>query len=168
MWLLGGGGWWMLSFQADKQQIIKACGEVQVVMCSRMARRPVKQGVSKKSNGRERWVKDRKRGRLETASRAKGQDSTVLRKMAHQWRSWAKKKKVKSLSHVWLFAAPWTVACLAPLYLGFSRQEHWSGLSCPPPGNLLNPGVEPRSPALQADFLPSEPQVKPLHKLACV
>ena len=83
----------MLSFQADKQQIIKACGEVQVVMCSRMARWPVKQGVSKKSNGRERWVKDRKRGRLETASRAKGQDSTVLRKMAHQWRSWAKKKK---------------------------------------------------------------------------
>ena len=88
-----GGRWWMLSFQADKQQIIKACGEVQVVMCSRMARRPVKQGVSKKSNGRERWVKDRKRCRLETASRAKGQDSTVLRKMAHQWRSWAKKKK---------------------------------------------------------------------------
>ena len=44
---------------------------------------------------------------------------------------------------------------------GFSRQEYWSGLPCPPPGNLPNPGIEPRSPTLQADSLPSEPPGKP-------
>ena len=44
---------------------------------------------------------------------------------------------------------PWTVACQAPLSMGFSRQEYWSGLLFPPPGNLPNPGIEPRSPALQ-------------------
>ena len=43
---------------------------------------------------------------------------------------------------------------------GFSRQEYWSGLPCPPPGDLPNPGIEPRSPALQADSLPSEPHGK--------
>ena len=56
---------------------------------------------------------------------------------------------------------PWTVACQAPLSMGFSRQEHWSGLPCPPPGDRLDPGVEPRSPALQSDSLPSEPPWKP-------
>ena len=44
---------------------------------------------------------------------------------------------------------------------GFSRQEYWSGLPCPPPGDLPNPGTEPRSPTLQSDSLPSEPQRKP-------
>ena len=44
---------------------------------------------------------------------------------------------------------------------GYSRQEHWSGLSCPHPGNLPNPGIELRSPSLQVDFLPSEPPGKP-------
>ena len=52
------------------------------------------------------------------------------------------------------FATPWTVACLAPLSMGFSRQEYWSGLSFPSPGDHLDPGIEPMSPALQADFLP--------------
>ena len=47
---------------------------------------------------------------------------------------------------------------------GFSRQEYWSGLPCPPPGDLPNPGIEPRSPALRADALPSEPPGKPLVK----
>ena len=51
-----------------------------------------------------------------------------------------------------LFAILWTIACQAPLSMGFSRQEYWSGLLCPPPGDLLDPGLEPRSPALQADF----------------
>ena len=46
---------------------------------------------------------------------------------------------------------PWTVACQAPLSIGFSRQEYWSGLPFPSPGNLLDPGIEPRSPALEAD-----------------
>ena len=44
-----------------------------------------------------------------------------------------------------LGAALWTVACQVPLSMGFSRQEHWSGLSCPPPGNLPDPGIEPMS-----------------------
>ena len=55
----------------------------------------------------------------------------------------------------------WTVACQAPLAMGFSRQEYWSGLPCPPPGDLPDPGIEPRSVALQADSLPSEPPGKP-------
>ena len=48
---------------------------------------------------------------------------------------------------------PWIVACQAPLSMGFSRQEYWSGLPFPPPGDLPDPGMEPRSPALQAEFL---------------
>ena len=65
--------------------------------------------------------------------------------------------KWKSLSHVWLFVMPWTVAHQAPLSMGFSRPEYWSGLPCPSPRDLPNPGVEPRSPTLQAGPLPSEP-----------
>ena len=49
----------------------------------------------------------------------------------------------KSLSCVLLLVTPWTVACQAPLSMGFSRQEYWSGLPCPPPGNLPDPGIEP-------------------------
>ena len=49
---------------------------------------------------------------------------------------------------------PWTVAYLAPLSMGFSRWEYWSGLPCPPPEDLPNPGIKPASPALQADSLP--------------
>ena len=51
---------------------------------------------------------------------------------------------------------PWIVACQAPLSMGFSRQEYWSGLPFPSAGDLPNPGIEPRSPALQADSLPTE------------
>ena len=67
-----------------------------------------------------------------------------------------KRKKVKSLSHVLLFVTPWAVAYQAPPLVEFSRQEYWSGLSFPSPGDLPNPGIEPRSPTLQADALPSE------------
>ena len=63
--------------------------------------------------------------------------------------------KVKLLSCVRLFATPWTIAHQAPLSMGFSRQEFWSGLPFPSPGDLPNPGIEPRSPALQADALTS-------------
>ena len=69
--------------------------------------------------------------------------------------------KVKLLSRVQLFATPWTVAYQAPLSMGFSRQECWSGLPFPSPGDLPDPGIEPGSPALQADVLPSEPPGKP-------
>ena len=68
---------------------------------------------------------------------------------------------VQSLSCVRLFATPWTVAHQAPPSMGFSRQEHWSGLPFPSPGDLPDPGIEPRSPALQADTLSSEPPGKP-------
>ena len=62
---------------------------------------------------------------------------------------------VKSLSRVRLFAIPWTVARQAPLSMGFSKQEYWSGLSCPPPGDLPHPGIKPTplvSPALAGRF----------------
>ena len=65
--------------------------------------------------------------------------------------------EVKSLSRVQLFATPWTVAYKAPLSVEFSRHECWSGWPFPSPGDLPNPGIEPGSPALQADALPSEP-----------
>ena len=65
------------------------------------------------------------------------------------------------LSGVPLFATPWTAAHQAPLSMEFSRQEYWSGLPCPPPGDLPNPGAEPRSPALYVDSLPAEPPGKP-------
>ena len=68
--------------------------------------------------------------------------------------------KVKSLSRVRLFVTPWTVAYQAPLSMGFSRQECWSGLPFPSPGDLPDPGIEPGFPALQADALRSEPPGK--------
>ena len=62
------------------------------------------------------------------------------------------------------FVTPWTVALQAPLSMGFSRQEYWSGLPCPPPGDLSNPRVKPRSPALIGGFFTNEPTGK-LHFL---
>ena len=68
-----------------------------------------------------------------------------------------------SLSHVWFFVTPWTIAhsprLLCPC--GFSRKEYWSWLPCPPSGDHPYPGIEPTSPRLQADFLSSEPPGKP-------
>ena len=61
------------------------------------------------------------------------------------------KVKVKSLSRVRLLVTLWTVAYQAPLSMEFSRQEYWSGLPFPSPGDFPNLGIEPRSPALQAD-----------------
>ena len=58
---------------------------------------------------------------------------------------------------------PWTVSRQAPLSMGFSRQECWSGLLFPSPGDLPDPKIEPESPTLQADSLPSEPPGKPVH-----
>ena len=65
------------------------------------------------------------------------------------------------LSHVQLFATVQTVAHQAPLSMEFSRQEYWSGLPFPSPEDFLDPGIEPWSPALQADSLPFELQVSP-------
>ena len=65
------------------------------------------------------------------------------------------------LNCVQLFVTPWTVAHQAPLSMEFPRQEYWSGLPFPPPGDLSNPGIEPVSPALQEDFSPAELSGKP-------
>ena len=65
------------------------------------------------------------------------------------------------LGHVWLFVTPWTVACQAPPSMEFSRQEHWSVLPFPSPGDRPDPGIELGCPALQADYLPSEPLEMP-------
>ena len=75
---------------------------------------------------------------------------------------------MKSLSRVRLFVTPWTVAHQAPLSMGFSRQEHWSGLPFPSPGGLPSPGIEPASPALAGGFFTSEPPGKPLEAVLVV
>ena len=70
--------------------------------------------------------------------------------------------KWKSLSHIRLLATPWTVVPRVPLPMGILQARILeSGLPCPPPGDLPNPGIEPRSPVLQADSLPTEPSGKP-------
>ena len=68
---------------------------------------------------------------------------------------------MKSLSHVQLFVTTWTVAHHAPLSMGLSRQEYWSGLPFPSQGDLPDPGIEAGSSALQADALPSKLPGKP-------
>ena len=69
--------------------------------------------------------------------------------------------KVKLLSRVLLFETPWTAASQTPLSMGFSRQEYWSGVPFPSPGDLPDSGIEPGSPALQEDALPSKPPGNP-------
>ena len=70
-----------------------------------------------------------------------------------------------SLSRARLFATPWTAARQAPLPMGFSRQENWSALPCPPPGGLPDPGVKPTSPALAGQLFttgqPENPRLVP-------
>ena len=66
------------------------------------------------------------------------------------------KRCAQLLSHVWLFAIQWTAACQSPLSMGFFRQEYWSGLPFPSPGDLPNPGIKPEalaSPALAGGFI---------------
>ena len=85
--------------------------------------------------------------------------TAALFTIAKTWKQ--PKVKVKSLNRVQLFATPWTVAYQAPLSMGFSRQEYWSGLPFPSPGDLPDPGIQPGSPTLEADTLTSEPPRKP-------
>ena len=101
------------------------------------------------------------------AWRAGGLQSIGLQRVRHNWVTdiftftlpWPKVPQVKwnLLSCVRLFVISWTVPRQAPLSLGFSRQEYWSGLPFPYPGDLPDPGIEAESPALQADSLPSAP-----------
>ena len=77
--------------------------------------------------------------------------------------------KVKLLSHVRFFATPWIVAHQAPLSMGFSRQEYWSGLPCPSPGDLPDPGIEPvslTSPALAGGFFTTRTTWEAPYKLS--
>ena len=72
----------------------------------------------------------------------------------------------QSLSRVRLYGTPWTVAHQGPLSVGYSREEYWSGLPCPSPGDLPNPGIEPMfpvAPALQVDYLPLNHLGSPCH-----
>ena len=71
-----------------------------------------------------------------------------------------KERKEREVAQL-LFATLWTVACQAPLFMGFSMQEYWNGFPFPSPGDLPNPGIEPGSSTLQADALSSEPPGKP-------
>ena len=86
----------------------------------------------------------------------------LITKLVLQTTTAVLKAKVKSLSCVRLFVTPWTVAYQTPLSTEFSRQEYWSGLPFPSSGDLPNPGIKPRSPALQVDALLSEPPGNPL------
>ena len=81
------------------------------------------------------------------------------KKLSRKW-AWREHVSVCILSHVWLFAILWTVACQAPLPMGFSKQEYWSRLPFPPPGDLPDPGIKPTSPAspaLAGGFFTTEP-----------
>ena len=78
-----------------------------------------------------------------------------------------RKVKVKSLSRVQLFATLLAVAHQAPLSMGFPRQEYWSGLPFPSPGDLPNPGIKSWSPALAGRFFTTEPPEKPIEKCLC-
>ena len=80
--------------------------------------------------------------------------------MGKSWQTVKQNLKSERVSHsvVSDSATPWTVALQAPLPMEFSRLEYWSGQSFPSPGDLPNPRIKPRSPALQADSLPAEPQ----------
>ena len=74
-------------------------------------------------------------------------------------------------SHVWLFATLWTVAWQAPLSMGFSRQEHWSGWPCHPPRDLSGPGIEPaflKSHALAGGFFTTSTTREALSRFSCV
>ena len=73
---------------------------------------------------------------------------------------------MKSLSRVQLFATPWTVACEAPLSMGFSRQEYWSGLPFPSLGDIPEAELEPASPALAGRFFTTEPPGKYLEPVS--
>ena len=79
--------------------------------------------------------------------------------------SYCEVSEVSSLSRVQLFATPQTVAHQALPSMGFYRQEYWSGLPFPSPGELPDPGTEPRPPALQADALPTELCGKPVYAI---
>ena len=91
------------------------------------------------------------------------ENSMGSQRIEHNWATEHTQKQTQNntANRVPIFATLWTVAYQAPQSMEFFRQEYWSGLPFPSPGDLSNPGIEPGSPALQADALPSEPPGKP-------
>ena len=119
-------------------------------------------GSQRVGHGWSIWTQD-STDQLKWAKDLNGQLSKENAQMANKHTKRYSTLLVKSLSHIRLFATSWTVAYQAPLSMGFSRQEYWSGLSLPSPGDLPDPGIEPGSPALQTEALPSETPRKPFN-----
>ena len=119
--------------------------------------------------GRRRCQKDREGGgETDTQSDKEsvacgGNWQVTLQSLRFHMRAMGLLYKQTIQSRARLFVIPWTVAYQAPLSMGFSRQEYWSGLPFPSPRDLPNQGMEPGSPALQADTLPSKLPGKPLY-----
>ena len=93
----------------------------------------------------------------------------LVKNLPVMWETWVRslgredplEKGTAIHSCILAWRIPWTVACQAPLSMGFLRQAYWSGLPVPSLGDLPDPGIAPGSPALQADASPSEPPGKP-------
>ena len=102
-----------------------------------------------------RWANSRRQWRREASGVLQSMGLRRVRQWLHNCAC-----VLTCFSCVQLFATLWLIALHAPLSMGFSRQEYWGALPCPPPGDLPNPGIEPRSLTLQADSLPAKPQGK--------
>ena len=96
-----------------------------------------------------------------TIKERNGMDLTEAKDMKKRWQEYTESEFTQSCPTL---CDPWTVAHQVPPSMGFSRQEYWSGLPFPSPGDLPNPGIKPRSPTLQADALTSAPPGKPQKK----
>ena len=101
-----------------------------------------------------------KHGVLTPELPGKSQEAHILEGLIQHWKPPLSCAPAQSFSRVWLFVTPWTVACQAPLSMAFHRQEYWSGLPFPPPGDLPDPGIKPRSPPLAGGFFTTEPPGK--------
>ena len=95
--------------------------------------------------------------KMGTIKERNGMDLTEAKDMKKRWQEYTESEFTQSCPTL---CDPWTVAHQGPPSMGFSRQEYWSGLPFPSPGDLPNPGIKPRSPTLQADALTSEPPGK--------
>ena len=110
------------------------------------------------------WVRWKKEKEMEGNWRQRKQN------LCGRWLHWVKLWSMRvfvvivvwSISHIWLFVTPWTVACQAPLSMGFSTQEYWSGLPFSSPGDLHDPEIKPTSPALTGGFFTTESPGKPM------
>ena len=115
-----------------------------ILLCLELFSKPSFISISKSS------LKGRKKNQQKHSSHPGAPSFQIKEK----WKCWL-------FSHVGLFVTPWATAHQAPPSMGFSKEEYWSGLPFPSLGDLLNPGIDLRSPALQADSLPAEPPGKP-------